>query len=240
MKKSIKKFAVGLLTAAVLATTAAPVTPAFAATKSNAESKTKEEKTPVKKVSQKVAKVTCTASGKLNISFRNKVSYTDAVSAVITDSEGKTIDCKIAKKRAASMTIKAAGLVKGQKYTLTIEGVKGKDIQEAVTITREFTAKGMKTAAEAKKPIVEKSKVRRVKFVTVKFNGVVQYKDAVVTVTDADGNALTASIIKKAKGNIKVKVTGLVKGNKYTITITGIKTKKEKNFSSITKTFVAK
>ena len=74
------------------------------------------------------------------------------------------------------------------------------------------------------------------KFVVLKMNGAVQYKDATVTVKDSAGKECAAKIVKKAKGNIKVQITGLEKGKTYTITINGVKAKKEKNYGSITKT----
>ena len=67
-------------------------------------------------------------------------------------------------------------------------------------------------------------------------NGAVQYTDATVTVKDSAGKECAAKIVKKAKGNIKVQITGLEKGKTYTITINGVKAKKEKNYGSITKT----
>lgn len=196
---------------------------------------TTEEVEKVKPISPKIAKVICTASGKLNVSFKGKVKYSDTVKVTITDAEGKEVDCQIKKKNKTSMQISVQGLVKGQKYTLTIEGVIAKNTSEPVTITKTFTAKGMKTACKASKVTVAKKK-----FITIKVKGNVCYKDATVTVVDEDGNSLEAEIVKKTKGNIKVWVDGLVKGKKYTVTITGVKVKKEKNYSSITKTFVVK
>ena len=239
MKKTIKKMVVGALALTMLLGMS---TISFAK-QDNKEKKPNKETTTeattetetVKPVSQKVAKVTCTASGKLNVSFKGKVKYSDTIKATITDAEGNEVDCKIRKKNKASMQISVSGLVKGQEYTLTIEGVIAKNTNEPATITKKFTAKGMKTACKASKVTVAKKK-----FVTIKMKSKAYYKDATVKVTDAAGNELEAKVVKKAKGNIKVQVTGLKKGEKYTVTITGVKTKKEKNFSSITKTFTAK
>lgn len=234
MRKSIKKLMVGALALAVMATTAAPAT-LVQAKKPATEAAATDADKPVKLESQKVAKVTCTASGKVNVSFKGKVTYTDALSASIKDAEGNEIACKISKKNKALLTVTAAGLVKGQKYTLTIEGVQAKNATEAATITKVFTAKGMKTECKPSKV----KKVNKSTFI-LSLKGKAYYKDATVTVVDEDGNAVEASIIKKAKGTIKIKAASLVKGKKYTVTVTGIKTKKEKNFSSITKTFTAK
>ncbi len=230
MKKGIKKVMVGALALTMLLGMG---TVSFA--KNDKTDQTKTEDSSVKVESQDVSKVTCTASGKLNVSFKGKVTYTDALKAVITDEEGKEIKCNISKKNASLLTVSVAGLVKGQKYTLTVEGILAKNADEPATIVKTFIAKGMKTACK-----VSKVSVAKKKFVTIKMKSSAYYKDASVVVNDVDGNVYDAKIIKKAKGNIKVQITGLKKGTKYTITISGVKTKKEKNFSSITKTFVAK
>ena len=184
---------------------------------------------------QEVGKVTCTASGKVNISFKQKVTYTDSLKAVITDESGKEIPCKITKKNKSMLTVTVSGLVKDQKYTLTIEGILGKDSSEAVVVKKIFTAKGMKTQSK-----VGKVSVSGKNFVILKMKSAAYYKDATVVVKDSSGNVCEAKIVKKAKGNVKVQITGMKKGETYTITINGIKTKKEKNYGSITRTVTVK
>ena len=195
------------------------------------ESSGKQENTkkPTKAKAQEVGKVTCTSSGKVNISFKQKVTYTDALKAVIQDENGAEIPCKVTKKNKNLLTVTVNGLVKGQKYTITIEGILGKESAEPVTIQKVFTAKGMKTQSKVGKVTVQSKK-----FVVLKMKSAVDYKDATVTVTDSAGKECAAKIVKKAKGSVKVQITGMKKGETYTITINGIKTKKEKNYGSIT------
>lgn len=205
------------------------------AAKKPADVKKPVDENKVKPKAQEVGKVTCTSAGKVNISFKAKVTYTDALKAVIKDEQGKEIPCNISKKNKSLLTVSVSGLVKGQKYTLVIEGILGKDSAEAVVVNKVFTAKGMKTQSKVGKASVEKNK-----FVVLKMKAATEYKDATVTVKDAEGNICEAKIVKKAKGNVKVQIAGMKKGQKYTITINGIKTKKEKNFGSITKTVTVK
>ena len=241
MRRKVRGMVVGMLAMSMVAT--APIS-AFACQAGSAEGVTittevrakkpdtgkTDTKKPQKAESQKVGKVTCTSAGKVNISFKNKVTYTDALRAVITDAQGQEITCKISKKNKSLLTVSVAGLVSGQTYTITIDGILGKDSAQPVTITKSFVAKGIKTQCKASSATVSNNK-----FVTLKMNGTVDYKDATVTVKDSAGNVCKAKIVKKAKGNIKVQITGLKKGNTYTITIDGVKTKKEKNYGSITK-----
>lgn len=194
-----------------------------------------ETKKPVKANAQEVGKITCTSAGKLNVSFKQKVVYTDDLRAAVTDETGKEFACKVARKNRNLLVLSVSGLIKSQKYTLTVEGILGKESAEAVTITKEFTAKGMKTQCKA-----DKATVKGKKFVILKMKSAAYYKDAVVTVKDANGNDCEAKIVKKAKGNVKVQITGMKKGERYTITINGIKTKKEKNYGSITRSITVK
>ena len=75
------------------------------------------ESTQTKAKSQEVGKVTCTSSGKVNVSFKQKVTYTDVLKAVITDANGGEMPCKILKKNKNLMSVSVSGLVKGQTYT---------------------------------------------------------------------------------------------------------------------------
>ena len=162
--------------------------------------KQEETKKPAntKAKAQEVGKVTCTSAGKVNISFKQKVTYTDALRAVITDESGREITCKISKKNKSLLTVSVSGLVKGQKYTLKIDGILGKESAEAVVIEKVFTAKGMKTQSK-----VGKASVEGKKFVVLKMKSAAYYKDAQVTVKDSKGNDCAAKIVKKAKGNVR-------------------------------------
>ena len=107
----------------------------------------------------------------------------------------------------------------------------------------ETTAKTKKAKKQKKaktKCRISRVAVTKKNVVIVKNSSPAYYKDAAVEVKDENGTTLEAKIIKKAKGNIKVKVTSLEKGKKYTITIDGVKTKKEKDYASISRVFTAK
>lgn len=248
MRKSVKKVTVGMLAASMIVS--APATAlagqadgmdgvslaavTYGAKKADSKKPNADAQKP-KAQCQKVGKVTCTASGKVNVAFKNKVVYTEGLKAVIKSAGGQEITCKIVKKNKSLLTVAASGLVKGQTYTITIEGIVGKDTNEPVTITKEFTAKGMKTQAK-----VGKTDVKSRKFVILKMKSATYYKNATVVVTDSEGNDCDAKIVSKSKGNIKVRISGMKKGCAYTITVNGVKTQKEKNYSSITRTVTVK
>lgn len=78
--------------------------------------------------------------------------------------------------------------------------------------------------------------------VKVYFQKSVQYKkDAVsISVKDAAGKDVTASITSKCKKSLTFKVTGAVSGEKYSFTINGIKVKKQTEYGSVTGSFKMK
>ena len=203
-------------------------------TENTEEKATTKEQKRIKKHT-KVTKVTCSSAGKVSISFKNKVSYADDVSAVITAEDGTEISCTVLKKSKKAIVISAEGLVQGQKYTITVQGVIVEDSTEAVSITKTFTVKGMKTKCKVVKVIVGTKNT-----ITLKMKNNTYYKNATVTITNSDKEELETTIVKKARGKIKIKVKGLEKGEKYTVTVNGVKTKSEKNYSSVSKTLKVK
>lgn len=254
MKKSMKKLLVMSMVGAMLmgsapavianaeeATTETTTEVTTEQTDTTEASKTgTDKKKPAKPQKVSVSKATCTSAGKVNISFRKNVSYASDLAVKIIAADGTEKDATITKKTKGMLVISGAGLVKGEKYTVEITGIKVKGSEVYTSTKCSFTAKKIKTTCEAKKiknKVAAKSKNR----ITVKCNKSVVLADTVtVTVTDADGNTYDAKIAGKSKGNIKVSVSKLEKGKKYTVVINGVKGKKEANFGSISTTFVTK
>lgn len=237
--RNFKKLLAGVLAVSMMAGTPVLASePQMAAVFAEAKAKKPDSTQTTEKTegkAQEVGKVTCTSAGKLNISFKEDVIYTNALKASIKDLNGTEIPCKISKKKNRLLSVAVEGLVKGQNYTLIIEGVLGKDSAEAVTIEKVFTAKGMKTKSR-----IGNASVKGKKFVVLKMNGAAYYKDTSVTVKDSAGNDCAAKIIKKSKGTVKIQIAEMKKGEKYTVTIQGIRTKKEKNYGSVTKSVMIK
>lgn len=204
-----------------------------------AEAKKPEKEAKAGKVQELKVKATCTAAGKVNLSFSQTIEWGPEAAATLTDTDNQTIDVEIAKKGTRTAVIPGKDMVKGQRYTVTISGIRVKDAEEYTTVSGVFTAKKLKGNCKAKK-ISKKVAVKAKNTIIVKCKGAVELKDAVVTVKDSDNKEYTAKVVGTSKGNIKVRIDGLKKGQKYTVTIIGVKTKKELNYSSVTTTFVAK
>ena len=181
-----------------------------------------------------IKKVKCTTSGKITLTFANKVKYTEGLCVFVTNENGTEIECTIVKKNKKSIDIVTKGLVNGQNYTITVDGLLVEDSTNVTSVSKTFCVKGIKTSCKIKKVNVSK------KYVTLSLKCSAYYKNASVEVTDSEGNVMKSAIVKKTKGKIKIKVKGMVSNKTYTVKINGVKTKKEKNYSSIQKTFAVK
>ncbi len=235
MRKSTKTMVTLGMAAALVLTGFANVS----AAKKEGKDTAKEQPAAAQEQTALKAKATCTAAGKINVSFSGAVEWSEDAAAALIDEEQKEITVSIAKKANRSVVVKGSGMVKGKPYTLSISGVKAKGAAEFGTVTAAFKAKKLKSSCKAKK-ISKKVAVKSKNTIIVKCKGQVQTKDVTVEVLDEADNRYDAAVTGKSKGNIKVKVSGLKKGKTYTITINGVKTKKETNYASIRTTFATK
>lgn len=185
------------------------------------------------------SKAVCTASGKICIKFSNQVEWDEDVTVSLTDADGVQTIVEVVKKNERMIAVAGTGMVKGEKYTVTVNGVKAAGADEYTSVSCEFTAKKLKTCCKAKK-ITKKIKAKKNTKIVVQCKGTVKLKDATVTVTDEDNNDYASAVVSKSKGNIKVRVAGLKKKEKYTVIIDGVKAKKEANYAAVTSSFATK
>ena len=196
-----------------------------------AQAKKRAPKAP-KAVAVKAVKVVCTKSGNVKVKFNTNVAWSPEAKAVITDAAGAELTIKSSKQLRRSALYKVTGLQAGGIYKLAISGIKAEKAEEFTAISRDFSMKSFKKNIKAKKISSKK------KLVSIKFRKKVYYdKEVTVVVTDADGNILQSVLKAKNKKKILVKVIGMKKGVKYTVTITGIKVKKSAAFGSMSYTF---
>lgn len=77
--------------------------------------------------------------------------------------------------------------------------------------------------------------------VEVDFKKDVQYKSAKVTVKDSAGKSYTAKITEKDSDEMEVRVSGLKKGTKYTVKVSGVRLKSAGgNYGSVSKSITVK
>ena len=175
MNKKFRKIIIGTFTLAMVLSMSS-----VSMAKPKAENKAHTKSTETTATTEvNIAKITCTASGKLNISFGQNVAYTETLNAVITDNSGKEIECGISAKSRRKLTVSVKGLIKGQNYNLTIEGIANYNSDKAATVSKTFTAKGMKTASSVEKVSMTKKNV-----IILHTKSAAYYKDATVEVKE--------------------------------------------------------
>lgn len=155
MKKSMKKLLVMSMVGAMLmgsapavianaeeATTETTTEVTTEQTDTTEASKTEtDKKKPAKPQKVSVSKATCTSAGKVNISFRKNVSYASDLAVKIIAADGNTYDAKIAGKSKGNIKVSVSKLEKGKKYTVVINGVKGKKEANFGSISTTFVTK---------------------------------------------------------------------------------------------------
>ena len=111
----------------------------------------------------------------------------------------------------------------------------------SISAEKKERGKGKKgTRSKCKLGKIKKITVKDENTIVIKCKNKVTWKDAAVEVTDGEDNTVEAEITKKTKKKIKLTVSGLEKNEKYTVTVTGIKTKNEKKYGFVTTTFSTK
>ena len=77
------------------------------------------------------------------------------------------------------------------------------------------------------------------KALEIDFATKVQFKNLKVTVKDKAGNKLTVKKIEKGDDDLEVRVAGMKKGGKYTVTVSGVRVKGVGKYIKVSKSFVA-
>lgn len=188
---------------------------------------------PALAAAPKVKKVEYDGNGVVDVDFTTKnVRYKNA-KVVVKDSAGKKLTAKIIEKDNDEISFKVTGVKAGKKYTFTISGVRaGKSGSYG-------TVKGSFKTPSGKPRIVKVTFDPNYDDLEIDFATEVQYKNLKITVRDADGNKLSVYNIEKDPDDLDMDVEGMVAGNTYTVTISGVRVKGVGSYTSVSKTFVA-
>ena len=188
---------------------------------------------PALAAAPKIKKVEYDGNGVVDVDFTTKnVRYKNA-KVVVKDSSGKKLTARIIEKDNDEVSFKATGVKAGKKYTFTISGVRaGKSGSYG-------TVKGSFSTPSGKPRIVKVAFDPDYDDLEIDFATDVEYKNLKITVRDADGNNLLIYNIEKGPDNLDMDVEGMVAGNTYTVTISGVRVKGVGSYTSVSKTFVA-
>ena len=170
--------------------------------------------------------------GYVEVDFMEKVSYQNP-KVTVSDAAGNTYTAKITERDSADLTFRISGIRSNTRYTYRISGVRSRVSGTAIGVIDSF-----------KTPVTELA-IREVDYsardreLEIEFYGLVQYKNPKVTVRDTAGRTYTAVIVEKESRELEVRVAGLVKGRKYTVSVSGLRLRGGSQYTSVSKKFTA-
>lgn len=174
-------------------------------------------------------------SGYVEVDFKKDVQY-KSVKVTVKDSDGKSYTAKISEKDEDDLTFKVSNIKAGKTYNYTISGVRAGGSGSYGKVSGSF-----KVPAAKKLSIKELEYDRGDKEMEIEFSGKVEYSSAKVTVKDSSGKSYTAKIIEKENDGMEVRVSGLKKGSKYTVKVSGVRLKSAGgSYSSVSKSITVK
>lgn len=171
-------------------------------------------------------------NGVVEVEFRTENVRYKCVKVVVKNAAGKALPVKILELDDDEITFKVSGFKAGAKYCYTVSGVRAGKSGSYGSVRGCFRVPA--------KPMIKKAAYdRKDREIEVDFAAKVQYKNLEVTVKDAKGNAVKVKGLEKDDDDLDVKVPDLIAGEKYTVTVKGVRAKGQGSYITLRKTFVA-
>ncbi len=171
-------------------------------------------------------------NGYVEVDFKKNVQYRN-LKVTVKDASGKSCTAKVIEKDKDDLTFYVKGVEAGAKYAYTISGVRAGKSGAFTSVSGSFKVPAAKLA-------IKKVKYdRRDKELEIKFKTNVEYKNLKVTVKDASGKSYKVSKTEKDRDEVEVRVKGLTKGEKYTVTVSGVRAEGASGYGSVSKAFTA-
>lgn len=155
-------------------------------------------------------------NGWVEVSFLGDVWYQDA-QVTVQDAQGNSYEAKITERDDDELHFRVDNIAPGE-YTYTVSGLRGERTEGYGQVTDTFVADDVVGAVR-----VDGVDYDRMGYVEVEFDRDVVYNETVsVVVTDIDGNEYQTAVRKLDDDELEFDVTGLLEGEKYYFTITGV------------------
>ena len=181
----------------------------------------------------KVKQTEYEGNGVVEVDFSSKrVRYKNA-RVVVKDAAGNRMSVTILEKDGDGMTFRVKKVKPATRYTYTVSGVR-----KGVSGSYGSVKGSFRTPAD----VPEIAKVEydpRDGELEVEFATRVQFRNLKVVVKDADGSRLTVTRTEKGKDDVEVKVKGMTPGQRYTVTVSGVRVKGKGGYITVGKTFTA-
>ncbi|MBO5197001.1 MAG: hypothetical protein J6B85_00555 [Lachnospiraceae bacterium] len=242
MRKSMKAFAVSALALGLGLSLFAGI-PALADTvEKNTVETTTTGTTKKIKIKEVSIDLEDNDDSNVDIDFTYDIKWQKTASVTVTDETGRTYSAEFAERDEDDCEIYVDGLDYGHTYTFTISGVRRKNtssygsVSFSVEIPKASDVASSDVAVAVKKAEYDLDD----KELDIEFRkDVVFQEDAVVTVTDADGNLYSSRFIDKGDDECEIRVRGLTRGETYYYTITGIRNASDTTFGYASGSFTA-
>ena len=171
-------------------------------------------------------------NGYVEVDFKKNVQY-KGLKVKVNDASGKSCTVKIIEKYRDDLTFYVKGVKPGAKYAYTISGVRSGKSGAYTSVGGSFQV------PEAKLAIKKVKYDRQDRELEIAFKTNVEYRNLKVTVKDASGKSYKVSKIEKDRDEVEVRVAGLKKGVKYTVTVSGVRAAGTSGYGSISRKFTA-
>ena len=188
---------------------------------------------PALAAAPKVQKTEYEGNGIVEVDFKSDhVKYKNA-KVVVKDPNGKKLSVTILEKDNDDITFRVKNVQPDTKYSYTISGVRKGSSGSYGTVKGSFKTPGDKPEIKEVEYDVEDKEL------SVEFTTRVQYKGLKVVVKDQNGKKLSVSQIEKDNDEIECRVKGMKRGQKYTVTVSGVRVKGKGSYVKASKSFVA-
>jgi len=192
---------------------------------------------PVFAASASIRRTEYEGSGVVEVDFKNPVQYKNA-SVTVKDSSGKKYSASIREMDDDDLTFKVSGIAAGKTYSYTISGIRSGKSGSYGRVSGSFKAPAASSGQRVS--IKELDYDHDDNELEIEFNTKVQYKNLSVKVTDASGKSYSVSIREKDNDSVEARVSGLKKGAKYTVKVSGVRGDSSGSYSSASKSFTAR
>ena len=169
----------------------------------------------------------------MEVDFTTENARYKSARVVVKDTAGKKLTAKIIEKDNDGISFKVSGLKADSKYTFTISGVRAGKSGSYGKVKGSF-----KTPSAS-------PEITRVEYdpidedLDVEFATNVQFRNLKVTVSDAYGDELAVSNLQKGQDDLEMNVRGMIDGETYIVTVSGVRVKGKGSYVAVSKTFVA-
>ena len=188
---------------------------------------------PAFAASAAIRRIEYEGSGRVEVEFKRDVQYKSA-KVKVWDEDGKSYSVKISERDEEDLTFKVSSIAAGKEYKFTISGVRAGRSGSYGSVSGYF-----ETPAAKKVSIRSLDYDREDRELEIEFNCKVQYKSLKVEVQDEDGKSYSVKIREKDNDSVEVRISGLKKGVKYGVRVSGVRSEGSGSYTYVSKTFRA-